>query len=189
MALDRLKTIPSAITSGTNLRLTLTFNGILASDGGSIVMYMRGVGEIPATDFSYGTDGDAFTIDALPAATVIWTAAFYQYTIIHTDIDGVSDLVASGRIEVIADPVNESKKDARTYNEIFLSRLQENAKEIAMNQYKTIQIGDMIYSSQNLPDLHKLIVEYEARVINDNLAEQNKQGKNTQFDIAINFTD
>lgn len=189
MALDRLTTIPIAITSGTNLRLTLTFNGILASDGGSIVMHMRGIGEIPESDISYGTDGDAYTIDVLPAASSLWTPAFYQYTIIHTDTDGVSDLLTSGRLEVIADPVNESKKDARTNNEIFLSRLYETAKEIAMNQYKTIQLGDMIYSGQNLPDLHKLIVEYENRVIGDNLAEQSKQGKNTQFDVTYQFTD
>lgn len=189
MALDRLTNIPSAITAGSNLRLDLDITNLPASDGGSIALYFRGPGDIPATNLSYGTDGDSFTVDALASVTTAWKAGIYEYTIKHTDDAGIVDVAGSGRIEILDDPANQSKLDVRTFTEIFLSRLQELASELARNPYKTIQLGDTIYSSQNLVELNNLIIEYEGKLVREQLAEQNKQGKNTQFDVSVRFTD
>ena len=188
MAQDRPTKIPSAMTAGSTLRMTLDFEDILASAGGSIVMYIRGPADIPDSDFTYGTDGDSFTIDVPASLTTNWKAGTYQYTIKHTDATA-TDPVDSGRIEILDDPANETNIEARTFTEIFLDRLKEVAKEIALNTYKTIQIQDTIYSSFNLKDLHELIETYEAKLVREQLADQSKQGANTQFDVSVSFTD
>lgn len=185
MALDRQKTIPSAITAGTTLRLDLDIDNLLASDGGSIAISFRGPGDIEDSDFTYGVDGDTFTVDVASTITTNWPAGIYQYTIKHTDASDVVDLVGSARLEILADPANESKKEARTFTEIFLSRVQALAKELALNPYKTIQFGDTIYSAQNITDLHNLIIEYEARLVREQQADIVAQGGNAQYDIAF----
>ena len=189
MAYDRQTTIPILFTAGSTLRLDLSFNGLLASAGGSIALYVRGPGDILDSHFTYGVDGDIFTIDSTATITALWPAGIYSYTIKHTDTADIVDTVQTGRIEIVADPATETKKDARTFTEIFLDRIQENAKELARDQYKTMQIQDSIFSQQNLHELHNLIEIYENRLTNEKNAELNKQGINTQYDVAFELHD
>ena len=105
------------------------------------------------------------------------------------DTADIVDIAMFGRLEILADPAQESTKEARTFTEIFLGRLQELAKELANNPYKTIQLQDQIYSAQNLKELNELIETYEARQFNEEQAELNKQGQDTSYDIVCKFNE
>jgi len=189
MAYDRLTTIPSAFTAGSRLAIDFNIPELPAGEGGSIAIYFRGPGDIPDTDFSYGTDGDNFTIDVAGSITTNWTAGIWRYTIKHTDTAGAVDTIQTARIEILPDPEHLSTIEARTDNEIILSRLYELKKDMVLNPYKTIQFMDKIYSSHNLIELQDLIEKYEVRVKNEQLADANKKGINTQFDISVEFTE
>ncbi|MCK5012246.1 MAG: hypothetical protein KAS66_00340 [Candidatus Omnitrophica bacterium] len=187
MAYDRLNNIPIAFTAGSNLRIDLSLPSLLASEGGSIAVYFRGPGDVPDGDFTTGTDGDLFTIDALPAATTKWPPGIYAYTIKHTDTAGIVDIAKYGTIEILYDPIQKTTHEARTFTAIFLERLQELALEISKNPYKTIQLQDSIYSLQNMEQLEALIEKYKNMKFDESQADLLRQGKDVSNDIVFSF--
>jgi hypothetical protein len=189
MASDRLTSLPVAFTAGTNLRIDLSFDEHLASAGGTLAVYFRGPGTIADSDFVISTDDDAFTIDVTAAATTLWPIGTYQYTVKHTDTDTIAEVVLSGKIDILPDPVNQTNIEARTVNEIMVARIETLIQELALNPYKQIMISDKQYSLQNLPELQELLDEYKSKVFEESQAESNRQGNYKQYDVSFQFTD